>query len=210
MRASGSSHSFGPGGPLGLCVIGLLAAGLSGCTLTAGKKSAVPPPPPPAVAPPAPEPPLSVPQTSVVLPSPQPVNLDAIPPIETAQKAAPEKTEPAAAPPRAARRPAPARQEPEPEADAPAAPPPEQPQIQPIVSADEQKRIRSAIESRRREIGEWFNRAKSHTSNHNQDLIDRINSFLNQSSQAERRGDYTQADVLSERALILARELQVD
>jgi hypothetical protein len=84
----------------------------------------------------------------------------------------------------------------------------EQAPIQPILSADEQKRIQGAIEARRREIDDKLGRVKGHSSSHDKSLVERINSFLAQCAQAEQRGDYSQADALSERALILARELQ--
>ena len=190
----------------------LLIVPLVGCTLGASKQAAVPPPPKPAaVQPPAPDPPLSIPQTAVTLPSPQLVNPDAIPEVQTAEEApAPEKTEAPPAP-RAPRRTAagPPKPEPEPETEAPPTPAvQEQAPIQPILSGDEQKRIKGAIEARRGEIAEKLNRAKRRLSSHDQPLVDRINSFLAQCDQAEQRGDYSQADALSERALILARELQ--
>jgi len=194
--------------PIAYGFIILLIVPLAGCTLGAKKQTVVPPPPAPQ---PTTEPQLSVPQTSVVLPSPQPVNPDAIPPLETAQKPAPEKPEGSSTPARrVARRPATARPEAEPEADTPPAPPPEQPAIQPIMSAEEQRRIQGAIEARRREIADWMTRAKGHPSDHNVSLVERIKSFLTQSEEAEKRGDYAQADALSERAVILAKELQVD
>ena len=186
----------------------LLIVPLVGCSLGAHKQAAVPPPPKPvAVQPPAPEPPLSIPQTAVTLPSAQPVNPDAIPPVRTSQAPAPERTEAPPAP-RSSRRSAagPAKPEPEPEQEAPAAQ--EQAPIQPILSGEEQRRIQGVIEARRREIGEKLGRAKGGQSSHDKSLVERINSFLAQSAQAEQRGDYAQADALSERALILARELQ--
>jgi hypothetical protein len=76
------------------------------------------------------------------------------------------------------------------------------------LSGDEQKHIQSAIETRKREIGEKLGRAKGRSSSHDQLLVDRIKTFLAQCDEAEGRGDYSQADALSERALILARELQ--
>jgi hypothetical protein len=84
----------------------------------------------------------------------------------------------------------------------------EQAPIQPILSGEEQKRIRDAIEARKREISEKLGHAKAHLSSHDQSLLDRIKTFLAQCGEAEGRGDYSQADALSERALILARELQ--
>ena len=194
------------------CATLLLIVPLVGCTLGASKQAAVPPPPKPAaVQPPAPDPPLSIPQTAVTLPSPQWVNPDAIPKVQAAQEApAPEKTEAPPAP-RVPRRAAPKPEATETETEAPAPPPPavqEQAPIQPILSGDEQKRIQDAIGARKREIDDKFGRVKGHLSSHDKSLVERINSFLAQCAQAEQRGDYSQADALSERAVILARELQ--
>jgi hypothetical protein len=189
----------------------LLILPLAGCTLGASKQAATPPPPKPAaVQPPAPDPPLSIPQTAVSLPSPQPVNPDAIPAVQAAQAPVPEKTEPAPVP-RVTRRTAagPPKPEPEPETDAPATPAvQEQAPIQPILSGEEQKKIRETIEGRKREISDKLSRVKARLSSHDQSLVDRIKTFLTQCGEAERRGDYSQADALSERAWILVRELQ--
>jgi len=191
----------------------LLIVPLVGCTLGASKRAAVPPPPSPAaVQPPAPEAaPLSIPQTAVTLPGYQEVNPDAIPQVATAQASAPEKPEPPPAAthtkPRVAA--GPPKPEPEDEPETPAAPAvPEKAPIQPILTGEEQKKIQDAIDGRKREIDEKLNRAKGHPSSHDQPLVERIHSFLTQCAEAEKRGDFAQANALSERALILARELQ--
>ena len=87
---------------------------------------------------------------------------------------------------------------------------PEQAPIQPILSGDEQKKIQGDIDARKREIDEKLGRAKRNLSSHDKSLMERINSFLAQCAQAEQRGDFAQAGALSERALILAQELQVE
>jgi len=210
MRTYTHSRSSALISGLSLCLI----IPLAGCTLHAAKQAATPPPPKPAaVETPAPEPQLSIPQTAVVLPSEQPVNPDAIPPAPaTVQPPAPEKT----APPvvirsRRAASSVPRQEPAEQEAETPPAPPiEEQPPIRPLVSGEEQKRIKSSIESRRRSIEDLLNRAKGHQTDENKALVERINSFLAQSAEAEKRGDFTQADALSVRALILAQELQVE
>lgn len=191
----------------------VLMVPLVGCMLGGAKQASVPPPPKPAAAQPAaPEAPLSVPQTSVVLPSPQPVNEDAIPQALAAPAPVPEKVQAAAPPSRPKRRPvADAAKEAEQEAEPPAAPVVEEkPPFQPILSEDEQRQIKGVLETRRKEIRDLLGRAKAHPSSTNQALEDRIDSFVKQSDDAAQRGDYRQADALSERAWILAKELQVD
>src|ERR1039458_9364816 len=71
--------------------------------------------------------------------------------------------------PRVPRRAAPKPEATETETEAEAPPAPavqEQAPIQPILSADEQKRIQGAIEARRREIDDKLGRVKGHSSSH--------------------------------------------
>jgi hypothetical protein len=156
---------------------------------------------------------LSIPQTVVQLPSAQPVNPDAIPAPPAGPPPAPEKSETATSP-RPVRRaspPKPAETEEETPPAAPPAPTAEEPApFQPILSGEEKKRIQDAIGARRHEIDDLLTRAKRHLTDHDKTLVERITSFLNLSAEAAQRGDFTQADALSERALILARELQVE
>jgi hypothetical protein len=77
------------------------------------------------------------------------------------------------------------------------------------LSAEEQKRLRDTIEARQAEI-ERRVRARRHPTGSDKALVDRIDSFVNLSKEAVQRGDYTQADALLERALILARELPIE
>jgi len=194
----------------------VLIVSLTGCSLGTKKTAAVPPPPnPAAVQPAAPEQPLSIPQTSVVLPSAQPINPAALAqaPPPAAQAAA--KTADAPAPPRVPRRvvAVPPKPEVDQEAEAPATPAPaveEQPRIQPILRDDEIRQIKTAIESRKKDIRDSLYRARTHSTPANTDLVKRIESFMAQADEAEKLGDYTQADALSERASILAKELQVE
>jgi len=193
-------------------LVTLLILPLAACTFGSRKQAATPPPPKPAaVQPPAPEPQLSIPQTAVVLPSPQPVNPDAIP-APPAQVQAPEQAETPPPAARAAHHTNPPKPESETEPEAPAAPAApavqQQAPIQPILSGSEQKQLQDAIETRKHEIEERINRAKRHLTSHDRSLIERINSFLLQSAEAEKLGEYAQADALSQRAAILARELQ--
>lgn len=204
----------------GLC----LSLSVTGCALRGQKQADLQPVPQPAPVqpPPAPEPQFSIPQTTVQLPSQQPVNPEAVhqAQLDRAQRAPADKPpEPPSPPKPAPRRPAatPAQPPPAKEAEADAQPPTtatppaeETPQFQPILKDDEKARLKNAIDARQREIDGWLGRAKVHVNDHNKSLIERIQSFLSLTKQAIDRGDLTQADALSDRALLLARELQVE
>ena len=193
-------------------LVTLLLTSLTGCTLFPTKQPVTPPPAPAPPKPVAPEPPLSIPQTTAQLPTPQPVNPDAIPPAPAPQPTA-EKTE--AAPPRPAKRPPPQKPETTQEAEQPAPQPApaetaETAPFQPILSPQEQARLKNSIESRRREIGDRLLKNSKNPSPHDKSLMDRISSFVDLSAKAEQRGDFTQADALLERASILAKELPIE
>jgi hypothetical protein len=166
----------------------------------------VPPQPQPAAQPkPAPPPePLSIPQTQVQLPPPQPVNPEAL--------AVPVPPAPAEAPPapKPARRTAVASPPPKPEVAAPVAPPaePERDPVQEIVPADEKKRYQESADDSKREIRKLLVQAKAHhlTGDQNK-VVKRIQSFVAQSDDAEKRGDMRQADAMAEKGLVLAKEL---
>lgn len=74
---------------------------------------------------------------------------------------------------------------------------------------DESRRIHDEIEKRKAEIAALLNRAKKRRlSAEERNSMERIRSFLSLSDEAAGRGDMRQAEALSERALVLARELQ--
>jgi hypothetical protein len=194
----------------------LLMVPLAGCTLGTPKTAATPPPPSPQAAPaPAQEAQLSVPQTSVTLPGQQEFNPDSIPKAPAAAPVAPAPEKAEAPPPvRISRRAAaagPQRTETEAEPDPPAAPAApavqEQARIQPVLSDEDLRKFKTNIELRKKEIADRLKGSKGALSAHDKTLADRINSFLSQCDVAEKRGDYSQADALSERALVLAKEL---
>src|SRR5579885_1234331 len=209
-----------------LAVAGLLIS-MAGCSLRGTPKTVATPPPPKPVSvvkpqPPPPEipsEPLSVPQTRVSLPSPQ-----AIDPAALAVSPEPAPVpRPARTRTRSLRSPSPmvgpvpppaaaAAQSPAPDSTAAQTPTPsdERPRIQPIVPAEEVHRIQETIEARKREVNERLAQARRRQlSGAEQNVVSRVRSFLNLSDEAARRGDMTQADALSERAVVLARELQV-
>ncbi len=190
-----------------------MALSLTGCILR-GKQpsaSAVPSVPKPVAepAPPQPPPPLSIPQTNVELPPPQPVNLEAL--NQPVQEEPPPTT---VAPTRTRRTPAPAPRPAEPATQGPAAPPPTQPvepdrgPIQEIVPAEDTKKYQEETAARKKEIlmrlEQTHNRRLSAS---DRQRIALINSFLKNSDAAAARGDWRSADELAERGLVLAREL---
>ncbi len=185
-----------------------LAVCLSGCGLRNKTVAAapVPPPPPPAVVEPAG--PLSIPQTSVELPPPQPLDPRA---LETAQAPPPAPEEPAPAP-KPPRRPAqpPVATGPQLPADAAQQPAPEErPRLQEIVPPEEKRRMAEEIAARKREIESVLQQAaQRRLSEQDRGIVERIRSFLLLSDQAAARDDMRQAEALSERALVLARELR--
>jgi hypothetical protein len=163
--------------------------------------------------------PLSVPQTTVTLPPPQPLNPDALgddlEPAPAVHAAAAPVSAPLAATPSVtapARRPAPsvAAQPPPPsQVTTPAPPPVERPAIQAVLPAQEQKRLKDSADSRKKEVRAILARMGGRRlSPDDQDLMKRVQFFLTQSDQAEHRGDMNQADVFAQRAQDLARGWQ--
>lgn len=188
---------------------------LAGCTLRGRKPQPVPAAPTPA-PPPAPKPsgPLSIPQTSVEFPPPQPVDPRA---LETAAETPPPEPEPA--PAKTPRRPAPAPAATGSQAPLPVAPPPEvpapapvveeRPRLQEPVSPEEKRRLADEINNRKREINDILQQAsRRNLPDGDRGIVERVHSFLQLSDQAAARGELRQADSLSERALVMARELR--
>ena len=189
-----------------------LALSMAGCVLKGKPKTtaAVPPQPEPVVQPkPAPPPEsLSIAQTQVQLPPPQPVNMEALN-VPTV----PETVEPAPAPKPVRRTPtgAPAgTPAPKPEVVAPVVPPaePERAPIQEIVPADENRRYQESADASKREIQQLLEQAKARRlTNDQKKIVLRLQRFVAQSDDAEKRGDMRQAGALAERGLVLAKEL---
>jgi len=196
---------------LALC---LAAASLvGGCSLRPRQRASVPAPPPatrtvPAAAPetpPKPEEPFAVAQTHAVLPIPQPVdpNLPVLPPEEPGPQAEPRpprtpSTQRSTSPP-----PQPA---PVPPATQPTAPP--RPRIRTVESAEERKRLQSEILGRRGETVQLLGEIKKQRlSDEQKSIVERIEAFLAQSDAALREDDLREAEALSNRALMLSRDL---
>jgi hypothetical protein len=196
-----------------LALTSSLALLQSACVLTGKPKTpaaAVAPPQPKPVAakPAAPPEPLSVSQTQVELPPPQPpVNPDAV--------ALPTPKPEAGAPPpvisRPVRRTVPPQPQPKPpDTSAPAAAPPVDPGLAPVqevLTDAERKRFQGSADDRKKEIVQLLAKLKTHRSAETNREVKRIQSLVEQSDDLEKRGDMRQADALAERALILAQVL---
>jgi hypothetical protein len=198
-----------------------LALSLTGCVLR-GKQpvaKATMPPKPVEAPPPAPPPkPLSTPQTDVELPAYQPLTPEAI-----ASTFPPEEPPPA---PPAPKPPSRSRQQnttPRPVEVTPQGPPTpaapatttttttetERPRIQDALSPEELKRLQDEAEGTKREIKQRIDAIQVHRLNRQQNvLVKRIRTFVDQSDDAQHRGDMRQAAELAKLALVLAKELQ--
>jgi hypothetical protein len=81
--------------------------------------------------------------------------------------------------------------------------------IQAIVPAQEQKRLNDSADARKKGVRATLAKMTGRRlSADDQDLVKRIQFFLAQSDQAERRGDMSEADVFAQRAQDLARGWQ--
>ena len=200
----------------------ILAAGmamsLTGCVLR-GKQTPNVSTPPPTPAPAAklpsgpPPQPLSIPQTQAQLPAPQSIAPGALatttppePPAETQPAQRPQRRPPGpvAGPPRPETPPVPVLAPP-----APATAEPERPPVQEIVPASESNRLRESAEARKQEIRKTLEQAQARVLSRDQRAVRlRIEAFLQQSDDAQKKGDMRLADALAQRAQVLARELQ--
>jgi hypothetical protein len=196
-----------------IVLVAILTIALAGCVLSGKPKTvAAPPAVPQPVAATKPPEPLSIPQTDVKLPAPQPVVRDALNTTTPEEPPPPAPAKPpASTTPRAPSRPggAPLPKTP-PELPPAAAPEPEQPPrapIQEILSPDEQKSYKDRAHKFQTDTHSLLSGAKLHTTNQKRQEQE-INNFLKQSEQAESSGDLRLALQLAERAYTLAKELQ--
>jgi hypothetical protein len=200
----------------------LLAAGCLGTVGCAAKAARSAPMPPPATpqpqtavhAPPADEP-ISVAQTNVVLPKPQPIQAEALAVLPPETPPAPEPSNQTAKP----RVPAAAKPEPRQQAGAqtaqgpPPPPPPNpaaasRPRIRPVESPADQHRLLTEIGARQQQVREILAKAKTRNlSDAEKSVAERIQAFLDQTENALKDKDLQQAEALSNRALLLCPEL---
>ena len=197
---------------LAATLIAGLAILLAGCLLRGTPKTAQAAPAAPkptlAPAPAAPPPQLSIPQTQVELPPPQTISAEALattePPVEepAPAPATPKPPRPHAGQP--AHTEAPAQP-----VSPPAAEPTERPLVAPLVPQEEQRQLQADAQHDRQEAKATLDRAATRRLSHPQQLLKHnIESFLQSSLDAEKRGDLTQARDFARRALVLAKELQ--
>jgi len=204
-----------------IILVAAMAAWLTGCVLT-GKQgrntAAIPATPrqvaPPVVPPPPPPSQLSIPQTQVELPPAQPVS-------DEARKTTEAPGEVAAAPPPVTRPKRPANRDPaattRTETVGPATPPPaaapppvenERPNIQEIISPQEQSRLQAEATKSKREIQQRLDQARRRRLNPQETAIrDEVASYLRLSNEAEKQGDMRKANEFAERGLLRAKDL---
>lgn len=196
-----------------------MALSLTGCVLRGKPRTAsalpVLPKPVSLPTPAPPSGPLSVPQTRVELPPPQPLSADAV-----ASTQPPEET-PITPVPRNPKlpRPRPPASAPRTETVAPTTPatstPAAQPQpaeerapIQEIVPAAELNRLQAEAVKSKQEILQRLEQLRKHRlTRQEQDLKEQVLSFVKLSDQAQRKGDMRKAYDLAVRGLVLAKEL---
>lgn len=188
-------------------LVAVMTIPLAGCVLSGKPKTVVAGPPPPQPAAPAPpSEPLSIPQTEVVLPAPQPFDDNALNTAQPVEPTAPVQTRPPAPP----TRPTHANSGPSKPPDIPPAPEPVEPSRPPIhetPSVEEQKQLLASAHDNQDKTRKLLASARPHTADQRR-AKEEIAQFLKQSMDAENAGDIRLADQLSQRALVLAKELQ--
>jgi hypothetical protein len=156
--------------------------------------------------------PLSIPQTQVRLPRPQPIDPEALatPPIILPEPPTPRPTN------RSGKRQNPAATSPlpiKPEQAEPVEPPPAnaealRPRVEPVLPPDERRQLIEDVSSRLKQVDQMLGRLNSRRlSEAEKNSVARIHSFEALSRQALERGEAQQASALADRALLLAQEL---
>ncbi len=195
----------------------------SGCSLrpvrAASPPAAAPQPAPPAQTQPpvetAADLPVSIPQTQVTLPSPQPIQAEALSVIKV--EPPPTATPPSqTAKPRIPAAPRAEQRQPTPAQTAPAGPQPPPPpasrrRIRPVESAAERGRLMAEISTRQKQVQDNLARARTRQlSETEKSAVERIQAFLEQTEAALKDQDLQQAAALSNRALLLSQDLNFD
>jgi hypothetical protein len=199
--------------------IGLLALMLSACEMKLPHaKTPSPPQPVSAQAEPpaesAPAEPLSIPQTTVRLPNPQPIDPDALatPPVNVPAEASKTRQSNHGGSKRQGPQPASAAPPVKPETGETADPPPtteaQRPPIGPVLSDDERRRMNEDVYSRLKDVDQMLGRiAALRLSDAEKSSVERIRSFQKLSRDAVEHGEIQQATALADRAVLLAQEV---
>jgi hypothetical protein len=205
--------------PVSQLVIVLVALVLSACEMKPTRdKTPSPPQPDSASAEPAPESapaePLSIPQTQVRLPSPQPIDPQALatPPVYVPADASQTSKNHHGSNKRQGPQPASAAPPGKPEtvetADAPPAAEAPRPPIGPVLSDEERRRMTEDISSRLQDVDRMLARiAALHPNDAEKASVERIRSFQKLSHDALERGEIQPANALADRAVLLAKEV---
>ncbi len=194
-----------------------LALVVTGCGCVTGGKPAkvagvpaAPQPQQPVTVPPrpsSPEPPISYPQTVVSLPRMRPVPPESIgePPTEEPTPVRTPRSKPAS--PGAKELPASGELR-APEPSKPGPPPAETAPAPALMRTDQNARTAQQIETRIRTVRDTLQRLGDQTRSPNVDAsLSRIRSLLNLADRALKRRDLGQADSLTDRAEVIARDL---
>lgn len=204
--------------PVFKITVTLLALVLSACEMKLPRAKTAPPPQPvsPKAEPPqesAPAEPLSSPQTQVRLPSPQPIDPDAVvtPPVTV--PAEPSQTHQThrgtkRQGPQPASGTSPGKPETVETAEAPPATEPQRPPIGPVLSDEERRRWTEEIYARLKDVDQMLGRiAALRLSDAEKSSLERIRSFQKLSREAVEHGEIQQASALVDRAVLLAQEV---
>jgi hypothetical protein len=196
----------------------LLVLVLPACEMKTPRAKTPPPPQPDsAKAEPAPDStlaePLSIPQTQVRLPSPQPIDPEALatPPVYVpAEQSQASKTrrgikrqgpQPASAP-------SPGKPETVETVDPPPAAETPRPPIGPVLSDEERHRMNEDIYARLKNVDLLLAKISAlHPTEAEKASVERILSFQKLSREAVERGEIQQASALADRAVLLAQEV---
>ncbi len=197
----------------------VLALVLSACEMkTPRAKTPSPPQPDSAKAEPAPESaptePLSIPQTQVRLPSPQPIDPQALatPPVYVPADASQTSKTHHGGNKRQGPQPASAATPGKPEtveaADAAPATETQRRPIGPVLSDEERRRMNEDIYARLKNVDQMLGKISAlHPTEEEKASVERIVSFQKLSREAVERGEIQQASALADRAVLLAQEV---
>ena len=198
--------------------IGLLALALSACEMKLPRAKTTPPPQPASAKEeppqePAPAGPLSSPQTQVRLPSPQPIDPEAVvtPPVNV--PAEPSQSHQAhrgnkRQGPQPATAPSPGKPETLETAEAPPPTETQRPPIGPVLSDEERRRWTEEIYARLKDVDQMLSRiAALRLSDAEKSSQERIRSWQKLSRELAEHGEIQQASNLVDRAVLLAQEV---